>query len=685
MGRGDVLAGRAYVALMLRDSAFVKGLKSASRQLQSFGGGLATLGGAIAGAGATLLAPLTLAVNKFVNVGSALTDMSGRTGIATSDLAELGYAARQADADLTDVEASARKMQKTIGASKNGIVEIGDAFVDMNGLNPAEQFNKAADSISRIKDPTKKAAAAMDIFGKSGTKLLPMIDALSASRQKFRDLGLAPSEQDIANADELGDAFQDLKEIFDAGSFNIGAALFEPLRDASTIVKNVMVSVNQWIKQNGELFRTIAMVGAGVTIAGAAITAVGLTISAVGLALGGIASVVSVVLSPLGLLTAALAGGAIAWAKYTQSGQAFMGFLGKLGATFKATFGGIVDALQAGELALAGKIAFAGLKVALLQAVVGIKDAVGGQIGDFLGSIGSKLANGDLAGVWETVIDGLRMAWTSFTEGIVATFVNACNRIIAAWKQVVVKAAGGALSKSARGDSFMTALVGQDMRSLDAEALRSRDEMAGRMLEANEKWRKRIEDVNAKMKPGKDRDRAIQEAESAIQANQAVLDQNMNSPLPSQDAVGGIGKIVDSWTAPATSFLKSATEESRRNTAEALDKLRRSTAGGSGQADNSLSDSKKELGKLIADAERLRRDRDNDKAKNKPDVGGIGDIGASRQELIGSFSAAALAAQGQSSMQPVVSRLDGLLRKEEEIRKLNEKLLMEVQMRGAIA
>ena len=40
-------------------------------------------------------------------------------------------------------------------------------------MRPEEQFKYLADRIAAIENPTQKAAAAMAVFGKSGTALLP--------------------------------------------------------------------------------------------------------------------------------------------------------------------------------------------------------------------------------------------------------------------------------------------------------------------------------------------------------------------------------------------------------------------------------------------------------------------------------------------------------------------------------
>lgn len=57
-GKSDIKAGSAYVELLLKDSAFVKGLKASSTKLKNFGSGVAGIGAGIAAAGSSIVAPI---------------------------------------------------------------------------------------------------------------------------------------------------------------------------------------------------------------------------------------------------------------------------------------------------------------------------------------------------------------------------------------------------------------------------------------------------------------------------------------------------------------------------------------------------------------------------------------------------------------------------------------------------
>lgn len=396
-GKQDIQAGKAFIELGIKDT-YTAGLKAASANLKSFGAGMATVGAAIAGAGVAITAPLLGALQHFADVGGALDDMSQRTGISAAALAELGHAADMSGTNIEGVEKGIIKMQKTLGeaaegsaAARDAIHGLGLSMEDLQGMSPDEQFEKLATTIAAIEDPTEKATAAMSVFGKSGTSLIPLFNDIERLREEARNLGLAPDDKTVQAAAELGDAFDRVKASVGAVVFQIGSALASSATKAADLITSVVVSVNGWVRENKALITTVAAVGVGLIAAGAAIAGVGLAISAAGIAIGGLATaigvlgtVVGAVLSPFGLIVAAVAGGVAAWMAWTESGQdAAAGIatvFGDLADTFSTTFGGIKDALSGGELMLAAQIAMAGLNVAWQTGLNAINEATGGAV-----------------------------------------------------------------------------------------------------------------------------------------------------------------------------------------------------------------------------------------------------------------------------------------------------------------
>jgi hypothetical protein len=362
-------------------------LKAAEAKLKAFGAGLTGIGAGIVGLGAGALAPLLGAAKSFADAGSVLADASARTGVSVEALSALGHAAGQTGTDLETVEGGIKKMQKALGEAALGSSEAQVAFGELGlsvdkllRLNPDQQFEAVAQAIGRIDNPTLKAAAAMKVFGKSGTALVPLIDDLDALTKEARDLGLVMSTEDAQSADRLGDAMDNVSATLNRVVQVVGAALAPDLSDLADQIIRVVSKAIEWVNANRPLIVTIAKVAAGVVVAGAALVGLGVAFSALGSVLGGVATGIGVVgavlgaiFSPLGLITIGLAAGAVAFFKYTDAGQQALAFLsesfGQLWADATTTFKGIADALKAGDIGLAAQILWTGLKIEFLKGV----------------------------------------------------------------------------------------------------------------------------------------------------------------------------------------------------------------------------------------------------------------------------------------------------------------------------
>lgn len=366
-GSGAIKAGAAYVAVSEDHSALERGLKAAGKSMSAWGAQVTSIGGKLVGVGTAALAPLLGSAKVFADMGSQMNDMSARTGASVEALSTLGFAARQSGADVETLEGGLRKMAKTVAGAEEdskkaaaALGELGIKVDDLKGKSPDEQFRILGQRLQGIKDPTQKAAAAMAIFGKSGTQLLPMMQGLKETERLARDLGLEMSTSAAAGADNLGDKLDQLWDVLKMGAFTIGGALAPALEAAIGLATTMIVQTTRWVKENQELVVTVAAVAAGIVAAGAALVVLGTVLTSAGAALGAIGAVIGAILSPIGLTVAAVGGLGYAFVTYTQTGKDALGSLSNKFSELKefatSTFQGIADALSAGDIGLAAKI-----------------------------------------------------------------------------------------------------------------------------------------------------------------------------------------------------------------------------------------------------------------------------------------------------------------------------------------
>jgi hypothetical protein len=114
-----------------------------------------------------------------IQLGDDLVDLNAQTGVAVDKLMELQMAFELNGMKAEQVQPVLAKMQKLIAEAGSGSAEAAAKFAAMGisideiqGLTADEQLMKIGEAIKRIENPAQRAAAAMEIFGKSGAKLL---------------------------------------------------------------------------------------------------------------------------------------------------------------------------------------------------------------------------------------------------------------------------------------------------------------------------------------------------------------------------------------------------------------------------------------------------------------------------------------------------------------------------------
>jgi len=350
-----IRAGRAFVELFADDSKLVRGLRAAERKLKAFGASVRNMGLKMAGLGTAVLAPMLGAAKAFSSMGDQVAKMARRTGLSVESLSELKYAASQSGTSIEALETGFRRMQRSIYDAGRGmstavdaLADLGLTFEDLEGLSPEQQFKKLADAISQISDPTKAAAIAMTLFGRTGTNLLPMFASGAAGieelQQQARALGLTMSGEDAKAAEDFTDAMDALWKVVKMGVFQVGAALAPALQQLAGILTSIGVKAKSWIEANRQVVVSIAKVAAIVVAGGVALAALGTAISLAGTVLGGLATVLGFILSPLGLVIGAVVAlGAVLHGTTDLGGKAIE-WLGKAFGWFK---GAVVTAISA--------------------------------------------------------------------------------------------------------------------------------------------------------------------------------------------------------------------------------------------------------------------------------------------------------------------------------------------------
>jgi hypothetical protein len=206
------MAGKAKFEIVAEDktaAAWRSALGNAKTSTDRIRG---MLGAAFAGIGITAVVGLS---RQAIALGDDLSRAAIAAGISGKALSQLAYVAKQSDVELKTLSTSIRKMQIALSEARTGgkqqietLQALGLTIKDLQGLDADKQFEILGDRISMLKDPTDRARAAVELFGKAGADLLPLFADGAKGIQKLRreaeEIGATLTDdqiQALANAD----------------------------------------------------------------------------------------------------------------------------------------------------------------------------------------------------------------------------------------------------------------------------------------------------------------------------------------------------------------------------------------------------------------------------------------------------------------------------------------------------
>ncbi len=409
----DIKAGGAYVELLLKSQSFVAGLKSASSRLKAFGdsakriGSLGFLGGggggglgalfAGAGAAAALAYPIKLAANLEV----AEAQFTSLTGSAQKAAEIIAGIEQFSATSLISVDELQRVSQLLLGygAAADSVIPSVKALAEISRGN-AERFNLLALAFGQTTAKTRLYAAEVRQFVESGWNPLQQIaettgETMAQVSKRLEAGGISANELAAALHAAVGPGGRFNGLLASMGKTASGAfsrlltglkLAIRPLgQELLPAIRGVLETANEWtpafakiVKENAKVATVVGLAVVSFVGAAAALTSFGIAVQVAGFGLAGVATALGLLLNPVTLLTGVVAGLAYWFATSAEWGQTMVASLaqwfGKLRDIAAEAFGGIADALAAGNLSAAANIAWLGLKAAWLQGTKGLSE-----------------------------------------------------------------------------------------------------------------------------------------------------------------------------------------------------------------------------------------------------------------------------------------------------------------------
>jgi len=261
---------------------------------------------------------------------------------------------------------------------------VGDLKAALSGMGGAAQLA----SLNKIF--TIRGSNVASILTRAGPEEIRRRSAASASAHGENVAGGI----EAAQLDTLYGSWMLLWSAIDGVSISIGKSLAPVLREWGAGLAYVAEVAKALSDRNPELWRgllvgTVVVGGLGVAFVGLGMVATGVaaTLGGLAAAAGLIGTAVGFLVSPLGAGTVALG----ALAARTDAGSEAVVKLGEgfswLGGVVGKTWGGVLDAIKAGDMGLALKVAGKGLQAAWVGIVNGMQDVWDGFTGHLRDSL----------------------------------------------------------------------------------------------------------------------------------------------------------------------------------------------------------------------------------------------------------------------------------------------------------
>lgn len=233
MAISEVVA-RLSVVLGMDTAAFSSGSARAKKDMTGLERHVKRASGVVTAAVTTMLGAFTFdailqAGRAGLEYASSLQEVASQLGVTTKALQEYRYAASQAGIEQSEMDKSLAQLTRRLGDAAQGAKEpakalerLGIDVRDANGhvLDAGEAIPLIAEGLKNIESPAERAAILVDLFGKSGQRLAPLLEGGAAGVNDLRDaaqkLGVVLSDEQIQKADETADKLAAMKQVLEA-------------------------------------------------------------------------------------------------------------------------------------------------------------------------------------------------------------------------------------------------------------------------------------------------------------------------------------------------------------------------------------------------------------------------------------------------------------------------------------
>ncbi|WP_157014898.1 phage tail tape measure protein [Mesorhizobium xinjiangense] len=417
---GSSVIGALRVNLGIDSAQFNTGLKDAQTGAERFAKVAKTAFAAVGAAAVAMASAFAVGVRRSLTEADDLTKMAQKIGIPIEELSKLKYAADLSGVSLSGLSTGVRRLSQNMNDAAHGVGEGAEAFEQL-GINvlgadgklksSSQILAEIADRFEKMPDGAEKTALAMDLMGRSGADLIPLLNGGSAALNSLlleaKAFGLEISQKTGKAAEIFNDNLARMSYALQGVTLSLTAALAPAL----VVVSEAMVNLAQMFVDALQYLPTLAEYAA---VAGGALAAM----------------VSPAILAAFGNLTTAIA-------------------VGLVGAVRALT--AVIAANPLGALAV-------GIAAAV-TAAYHFRDEIQKAIGVDVVQLARNAAN-LVIGSFVAAYEDIKFVWTNFPDIIGAAVIGAANAVIAGTENMINAATGLLDSFIAKVNSALSALPG---------------------------------------------------------------------------------------------------------------------------------------------------------------------------------------------------------------------------------
>lgn len=192
-------------------------------------------------------------VSNTVQAGDRVDKLSQKIGLSRSGFQEWDYIMAQNGASIDSLQMGMKTLVNQIdGVNKgnknavNNFNALGVSVKDSSGKmkNQEQIFEEVVTALQKMPDGAKKAKLANDMFGRSGSELMPVLQGSAKGVQelkaRYKELGMGISDEAVDACVLFGDTIDDIKKSFGGFTASIGAEFLPILQDlANQFIDNM--------------------------------------------------------------------------------------------------------------------------------------------------------------------------------------------------------------------------------------------------------------------------------------------------------------------------------------------------------------------------------------------------------------------------------------------------------------